>query len=68
MRSFQREASVRRGPILLHTFQLAAWRRNYQLAVEIPNTEPLPAPAAVPQCTGPAGGTRDTLNIMYPWC
>lgn len=43
VRSFQRETSARWRPIFLRTFMEAARKRNYQLAVQIPNTEPTSA-------------------------
>lgn len=62
VRSFHREESVRWLPILLHTVLQNA--RQTQLSTSCVKT----LPVAVPQCNGPAGGTRDTRNILNPRC
>lgn len=62
VRSFHCEDSVRWLPILLHTVLQNA--RQTQLSTSCVKT----LPVAVPQCNGPAGGTRDTRNILNPRC
>ena len=70
VRCFQRESSGGKSPRSPPYLPAGCMETQLPASCEkkkkIPNTEPLPA--AVPQCTGPAGGTRDTLNIMCPRC